>query len=100
MDPGRPGGRPAAVHSAAPPAGAGRLPRRPVQAEAAGHGHPPGRQFHVAARKGTDYLVVDVRESQEALDRFLQTLLPLIEQAGSMHAQPQIYPIHNIIEGT
>ncbi len=38
--------------------------------EAAGQGHPAGRQFHVAARKGNGYLVTDVWESQEALDRF------------------------------
>ena len=67
--------------------------------EAAGQGHPPGRQFHVAARKGDGYLVVDVWESQEALDRFAQTLLPLMEQVGSTPFQPHIYPVHNIVKG-
>ena len=70
------------------------------QLEAAGQGHPPGRQFHVAARKGTGYLVTDVWESQEALDRFFQILGPLLQQAGSTPQQPQIYPVHNLITGT
>ena len=69
------------------------------QLEAAGQVHPPGRQFHVAARKGDGYLVVDVWESQEALDRFAQTLLPLLEQGASTAFQPQIYPVHNTIKG-
>ena len=37
--------------------------------ETAGHGQPSGRQFHVAARKGSGYVVTNVWESQEALDR-------------------------------
>ena len=69
------------------------------QLEATGQRHPPGRQFHLAARKGDGYLVVDVWESQEALDRFAETLLPLLEQAGSPTFQPQIYPVHNTITG-
>ena len=69
------------------------------QLEATGQGHPPGRQFHVAARKGDGYLVVDVWESQEALDRFAQTLLPLLEQTGTPTFQPQVYPVHNTIKG-
>ena len=67
--------------------------------EAAGRGTPPGRLSHVAARKGDGYLVVDVWESQEAFDRFAQTLLPLLEQAGGAMGQPQVYPVHNIIKG-
>ena len=69
------------------------------QLEAAGQGQPTGRLSHVAARKGTGYLVVDVWESQVALDRFAQTLLPLLEQVGSTPFQPHIYPVHNIVKG-
>jgi hypothetical protein len=69
------------------------------QLEAAGQGHPPGRQFHVAARTGDGYLVTDVWESQAALDRFFQTLGPLLEQAGGRLDPPQIYPVHNLIAG-
>ncbi len=69
------------------------------QLEAAGLGHPPGRQFHVAARKGTGYVVSDVWDSQEALDRFMETLGPLLQQAGSRfeQQQTQILPVHDLI---
>lgn len=67
--------------------------------EATGHGHPPGRRSHTAARKGDGYLVVDVWESQEALDRFLEVLVPALQEAGSTGAPPKTYPIHNTIEG-
>ncbi len=69
--------------------------------EAAGHGQPSGRQFHVAARKGTGYVVTDVWESQEAWDRFSQILGPLLQQVGSRPEQRsmQILPVHNVIKG-
>jgi len=68
--------------------------------EAAGHGHPSGRQFHVAARKGTGFVVTDVWESQEAFDRFFQILGPLLQQVGSGPEQHsmQILPVHNVIK--
>ncbi len=70
--------------------------------EAAGLGHPSGRLFHVAARKGPGYVVTDVWESQEALDQFFQTLGPLIQQAGGDPGQQttQSLPVHNLIKGT
>ena len=68
--------------------------------EAGGNGHPPGRLSHVAARKGDGYLVVDVWESQEDLDRFARTLVPLLERAGGPVPPPQIYPVHNVVAGT
>ncbi len=71
------------------------------QLEAAGHGQPSGRQFHVAARKGSGYVVTDVWESQEALDRFREVLDPLLHQAGS-NLDPQstqILEVHNVIKG-
>ncbi len=69
--------------------------------EAAGQGNPPGRLSHVTTRKGTGYLVVDVWESQEALDRFFQVLGPLLQQVGSGPEQQsvQILPVHNVIKG-
>ena len=69
--------------------------------EAAGHGQPSGRQFHVAARKGTGYVVTDVWESQEAWDRFSQILAPLLQQVGSGPEQQsvQTLPVHNVIKG-
>ena len=71
------------------------------QLQAAGHGHPPGRQFHVAARKGTGYVVTDVWESQEAFDRFFEILDPLLQRVGSGPElqSVQILPVHNVIKG-
>jgi hypothetical protein len=68
------------------------------QLEESGLGHPPGRQFHAAARKGNGYLVTDVWESQEALNHFFETLGPLLEETGGRLDPPQIYPVHNLIK--
>ena len=72
------------------------------QLEAAGHGQPSGRQFHVTARKGSGFVVTEVWESQEALDRFMEVLGPLVQQAGSNLDQEstQILDVHNVIKGT
>ena len=53
------------------------------QVEAARQANPPGRVSHVAARKRDGHLVVDVRESQEAFDRFAHTRVPLLERAAA-----------------
>src|SRR5689334_11355599 len=70
------------------------------QLEKAGQGHPKGRLFHTAARKGQGYLVVDVWETPEDMDRFVQILMPILAQLGSPVVQPQLYPVHNIISGS
>ena len=68
------------------------------QLEEAGHGNPPGRLSHTAALKDNgSYLVVDVWESPEALQRFAQVLMPLIEAAGGGAPNLQISPVHNMI---
>jgi len=68
------------------------------QLEEAGHGNPAGRLSHTAALKDNgSYLVVDVWESPEALQRFAQVLMPLIEAAGGGAPNLQISPVHNMI---
>ena len=68
------------------------------QLEEAGHGNPPGRLSHMAALKDNgSYLVVDVWESPEALQRFAQVLMPLIEAVGGAAPNLQISPLHNMI---
>jgi hypothetical protein len=67
--------------------------------EATGQGKPAGRLSHVAARKGNGSVVVDTWESQEAFERFAQTLVPLLQQIGSQLAPPETLPIHNTIAG-
>lgn len=70
------------------------------QLEEAGHGNPPGRLSHTSALKDNgSYLVVDVWESPEALQRFAQVLMPLIEAAGGVAPNLQISPVHNMING-
>lgn len=70
------------------------------QLDEAGHGNPPGRLWHVAALKDDgSYFVVDVWESPEALDRFAQVLVPLIEAAGGAAPDIKISPLHNMING-
>jgi hypothetical protein len=67
--------------------------------EDAGHGNPPGRLSHVAALKGTGYVVVDVWESQEAFDAFAQALIPLIDAVGGSVPKIEVAPVHNRING-
>lgn len=67
--------------------------------EKAGLAAPAGRQHHTAAAKGDGWLVVDVWDSPEELERFAQTLMPVLAQNGVNPPQPQVYPTHNIIIG-
>ena len=68
------------------------------QLEEAGNGNPPGRLSHTAALKDNgSYFVVDVWESPEALQRFAQLLMPLIEAVGGVAPSLQISPVHNMI---
>ena len=67
--------------------------------EEAGKDSPEGRLHHVASSKPDGWFVVDVWESAELLDRFAQTLMPILQNAGVTLPQPQIYPVHNIIKG-
>ena len=70
------------------------------QLEEAGHGNPPGRLSHTAALKDNgSYFVVDVWESTEALQRFAQLLISLIEAVGGVAPNLQISPVHNMING-
>ena len=68
------------------------------QLEEAGHGNPPGRLSHTAALKDNgSYFVVDVWEFPEALQRFAQLLISLIEAVGGVAPDLQISPVHNMI---
>ena len=67
--------------------------------EAAGEGSPKGRLYHVVSSKESGSFVVDVWESGELLDRFAQTLMPILQKNGVTPPQPQVYPVHNIIKG-
>ena len=53
--------------------------------EAKGAGAPKGRTFHVAGPTDTGWRVVDVWESEEHLDRFGETLIPVLVAADVTH---------------
>ena len=67
--------------------------------EAAGASAPKGRLYHVASSKAGGWFVVDVWESEELLNAFAQTLMPILQKAGVTPTPPQIHPVHNIIKG-
>jgi hypothetical protein len=66
--------------------------------QAAGAGSPPGRLHHVCFGEGNNLKVVDIWESQEAFERFGQTLMPIMQEIGLDPGQPQVAPVHNVIK--
>ena len=59
-----------------------------------------GRIFHVAGPIEGGWRVVDVWESQEAVNKFFQELLgPALQEAGVTAAQPRFWPVHNMLSG-
>ena len=59
-----------------------------------------GRIFHVAGPMEGGWRVVDVWESQEAVNKFFQELLgPALQEAGIAATPPQFWPVHNILSG-
>ncbi len=67
--------------------------------EAAGQSSPPGRLYHVAFAEGGGLHVFDVWDSQESFDRFGQTLMPILAEAGIDPGQPRVVEVHNIVAG-
>jgi hypothetical protein len=60
-------------------------------------GRPPGLVSHVCAPSDRGLLVVDVWETQEALDAFFVTggFGAALKQAGINEVQPRIYAVHD-----
>jgi quinol monooxygenase YgiN len=58
----------------------------------------PGQLFHVAGPMEGGWRVVDVWESQEAADKFLQAKLgQAFQEVGIAPTQPKVWPVHNIL---
>jgi hypothetical protein len=55
-----------------------------------------GLLVHVAGQAADGFRVVDVWESQEAFDRFGETLMPILQDLG-VEVQPEIYPAHAVV---
>ncbi|MHB8695624.1 MAG: hypothetical protein ACYDHH_30755 [Solirubrobacteraceae bacterium] len=67
--------------------------------DAAGAGSPPGRSYHCAFSAGPNIHVVDVWDSQEAFDKFGETLMPILGALGVDPGEPMVAEIHNVITG-
>lgn len=67
--------------------------------EAAGAGSPPGRLFHAALESDGKIQVFDIWESQEALEAFGPTLMPIMAALGGEPGTPMVAPVRNIIQG-
>jgi hypothetical protein len=68
--------------------------------EEAGEGNPDGRLYHIASlQKDGSVIVTDIWESEELLDKFGKTLIPVLQKAGVEPVQPAVYPVHNYIQG-
>ena len=67
--------------------------------DANGLGAPDGRQHHAASVSGNGLLIVDVWESEEALGKFSEGLIPITVAAGATPVEPRILQVHNIIRG-
>ena len=60
----------------------------------AGQEHPYGLIHHVAGQQGKNWVVVDVWESQEAFDKFGETLGPILKRVGVTQVPPMITPVY------
>ncbi len=69
-----------------------------AELEEAGLGNIPERLYHVAAPNGEGWHVTDVWSSEEAFNKFGETMIPALINNGVEPAEPLILPIHNIIE--
>jgi hypothetical protein len=66
--------------------------------EAAGQGKPKGRSHHSTFGSEASLMVYDVWDSQEDFDAFGQTLMPILAELGVDPGQPDVLPVHNIVQ--
>ena len=66
--------------------------------EAAGQGTPKGRTHHSTFGPEDHLMVYDVWDSQADFDAFGETLMPILGEMGVDPGQPDVMPIHNIIQ--
>lgn len=55
-----------------------------------------GLLAHIAGEGPNGFRVVDVWESEEAMQRFGEILRPVLSELG-VEAQPEIYPVHTFV---
>jgi len=66
--------------------------------EAAGAGTPKGRLHHSAFGPPESIMVYDVWTSEEDFNAFGETLMPILEKNGVAAGQPDVMPVHNLIQ--
>jgi len=67
--------------------------------DAAGAGKPAGRLYHACFGSGDKLQVFDIWESQQAFDKFGETLMTILQEIGLDSGQPMVEPVHNLIQG-
>jgi hypothetical protein len=67
--------------------------------DAAGAGAPAGRLYHACFGSGDKLQVFDIWESQQAFDKFGETMIPIVQEVGVDLGQPMVDPVHNLIQG-
>jgi hypothetical protein len=55
-----------------------------------------GLLAHIAGQDESSFRVVDVWESEEALNRFAEIIVPLLRKAG-VEGDPEVYPAHTYV---
>jgi hypothetical protein len=67
--------------------------------DATGAGKPAGRLYHACFGSGDKLQVFDIWESQQAFDKFGETMIPIVQEVGVDLGQPIVEPVHNLIQG-
>ena len=67
--------------------------------EAAGASKPAGRLYHACFGSGDKLQVFDIWVSQQAFDKFGETLMPILAEIGLDPGQPMVEPVHNLVPG-
>ena len=55
-----------------------------------------GLLAHIAGQGESTFRVVDVWESEEALNRFAEIFVPILREAG-VEGDPEVYPAHTYV---
>jgi len=66
--------------------------------DAAGQGKPRGRTHHSTFGPDDHLMVYDIWDSQEDFDAFGQTLMPILAELGVDPGQPDVMPVHRIVQ--
>jgi hypothetical protein len=66
--------------------------------DAAGAGNPPGRLHHSGFGPPDAMMVFEIWDSPESLEKFGETLMPILGEVGIEPGQAEVMPLHNMIQ--